>query len=107
MSPNCFMQEVVCLPKSLNVVSTVGSSGEIRQVELNLIPALIESHGHGANERLDTSGGLVVGGTESATHVLVIENLHLEGEVLLQLYAKKIERVRNWTSICDGTDLRS
>ena len=79
------MKKERCLPKSLNVVGTVGSSGEIRQVELNLVPALIESHGHSADERLDTGGGLVVGGTESSTDVLVIEDLDLEGEVLLQL----------------------
>ena len=78
-----------CLPEGLDVVGTVGSPGEIRQVELNLVPALIESHGHGADEGLDTGGGLVVGGTESATHVLVIKNLHLEGEVLLQLFHKE------------------
>ena len=44
------------LPEGLNVVGTVGSSGEIRQVELNLIPSLIESHWHGADEWLDTGG---------------------------------------------------
>ena len=44
------------LPKGLNVVGTVGSSGEIRQVELNLVPALIKSHWHGADEWLDTGG---------------------------------------------------
>ena len=38
--------------KSFNIVGTVSSSSEIGQVELNLVPALIESHGHCANERL-------------------------------------------------------
>ena len=73
------------LPEGLNIVGTVSSSGEIRQVELNLIPALIKSHRHGADERLDTSGRLIVGSSESTTHVLVIEYLDLEGEVLLQV----------------------
>ena len=73
------------LPEGLNIVGTVSSSGEIRQVELNLIPALIKSHWHGADERLDTSGRLIVGSSESTTHVLVIEYLDLEGEVLLQV----------------------
>ena len=73
------------LPEGLNIVGTVSSSGEIRQVELDLIPALIESHGHCADERLDTSGRLIVGSSESTTHVLVIEYLDLEGEVLLQV----------------------
>ena len=71
--------------KGLYVVGTVSSSGEIRQVELNLIPSLIKSHRHRANERLDSGGGLIVGGSESSSHALVIEDLHLEGEVLLQV----------------------
>ena len=37
--------------KSLYVVGTIGSSGEIRQVKLNLIPSFIESHWHGTNKR--------------------------------------------------------
>ena len=71
--------------ESLYVVGTVSSSGEIRQVELNLIPSLIKSHRHGANERLDSGSGLVVGSSESSSHTLVIQDLHLEGEVLLQV----------------------
>ena len=46
--------------KGLYVVGTVSSSREIRQVELNLIPSFIESHGHGTDERLNTSGTLIV-----------------------------------------------
>ena len=71
--------------KGLYVVGTVSSSGEIRQIELNLIPSLIKSHRHGANERLDSGGRLIVRGSESSSYALVIENLHLEGEVLLQV----------------------
>ena len=71
--------------ESLYVVGTVSSSGEIRQVELNLIPSLIKSHRHGANERLDSGGGLIVGSSESSSYALVIQDLHLEGEVLLQV----------------------
>ena len=71
--------------QGFNVRSTVGSSGEIRQVELNLIPALIKSHGHCANEWLDSGSGLIVGGSESTSNALVIEDLHFESEVLLQV----------------------
>ena len=74
------------LPEGLNIVGTVSTTGEIRQVELDLVPAFIQSHGHGADERLDTGGGLVVGGSESTSNVLVIENLDFESEVFLQLY---------------------
>ncbi len=75
----------VTLPEGLNVVGTVSSSGEIGQVELDLIPSLIKSHGHGANKWLHTGSRLVVRGSESTTYVLVIEDLHFEGEVFLQL----------------------
>ena len=71
--------------EGLNVVGTVSSPGEIRQVKLNLVPALIKSHGHGANEGLDSGGGLIVGSSESTSNGLVIQDLHLEGEVLLQV----------------------
>ena len=80
-----------CLPEGFNVVGTVSTTGEIRQVELNLIPAFVETHGHGADERLHTGSGLIVRSAETTAHVLVIQNLHLEGEVLLQLYPAKID----------------
>ena len=72
--------------QGLNVVGTVGTTGEVRQVELNLIPTFIKSHGHGANEWLNTGGALIVGGAESSSYVLVIKHLNFEGEVLLQLH---------------------
>ena len=75
----------VNLPKGLNIVGTVCTTGEIGQVELDLIPAFIKSHGHSANKGLYTGGRLVVGGSESTTHVLVIKDLHLESEVFLQV----------------------
>ena len=68
------------------VRGTISSSSEIRQVELNLIPTFIKSHGHGANEWLNTGGALIVGGAETSTDILVVEDLHFEGEVLLQLH---------------------
>ncbi len=46
--------------QSLNVVGTIGTTSEIRQVELDLIPALVESHGHGTDERLNTGRRLIV-----------------------------------------------
>jgi hypothetical protein len=79
---------LIVLPESFNVVGTVSTSGEIGQVELNLIPSFIESHGHGADEGLDTCCALVVRGSESPAHVLVIENLDFEGEVFLQLFTE-------------------
>ena len=40
------------------ITGTVSSSGEIRQVELNLIPTLIQSHWHSANEWFYSGGAL-------------------------------------------------
>lgn len=71
--------------KGLDVIRSICSASEVGQVKLDLIPTLIESHWHRADERLDSSGALVVGGTETSAHTLVIQHLDLEGEVLLQL----------------------
>ena len=71
--------------QSLYVVGSVSSSREIRQVELNLIPTLIQSHGHRTDEWLHSSRRLVVGGSESTSNALIVENLNLEGEILLQV----------------------
>ena len=77
------------VPKCLDVVCTVSSSCEIGQVKLNLVPSLIKSHGHGADEWLDTSCALVVRCSESSAHALVVKDLHFEGEIFLQLLGAK------------------
>lgn len=61
----------------LHIVRSVGATGEVGQIKLDLVPTLIQSHGHCANEWLDASGRLVVAGPKSAPHVLVVENLLL------------------------------
>ena len=72
-------------PESLHIVGSVCSPRKVRQVELNLVPALVQSHGHRADERLDPGGGLVVARTETSPHILIIEDLHLECVVLLHV----------------------
>ncbi len=72
-------------PQGLDIVAAVGSAGEVGQVELDLVPALVQPHGHGTDEGLDAGGGLVVGGSEPPAHVLVVQHLHLEGEVFFEL----------------------
>jgi len=69
----------------LDVVGTIRSAGKVRQVELDLIPTIIQSHGHGTNERLDSGRGLVVGSPEPPSHVLIIEHLHFKGKVFLHV----------------------
>ena len=58
--------------QGFNIVGTISSSGEIGQVELNLVPSLIKSHGHCADERLYSGCWLVVWCSESTSNVLVI-----------------------------------
>jgi len=72
-------------PQSLDVVGPVGAPGEIGQVELDLVPPVVQSHGHGADERLHPRRRLVVGRAEPPSHVLVVQYLHFEGEVLLEV----------------------
>lgn len=39
---------------------TIGSPGEVRQIELDLIPSIIQPHGHCTNKGLDSGGRLHV-----------------------------------------------
>jgi len=69
----------------LDVVRAVCTSREVREVELNLIPALIQSHRHRADEWLYARCRLVVGSTEASANALVVKYLHLEREVLFEI----------------------
>ena len=71
--------------EGFNVVATIGPASEVWQVELDLIPSLIEPHGHGADEGLDPGRRLVVRSPKSSANVFVIKDLHFEGEVLFKL----------------------
>jgi len=71
--------------QSLDVVGTVSTASEIRQVELDLVPTLVQAHRHGANEGLHTRCGLVVGCPEAPPHVLVIQDLHFESKILFKI----------------------
>jgi len=77
------------LPKCFNIVGTICTSCEVWQVELNLIPAFVKSHGHSANEGFDTSGALIIWSTESSTNVLIVKYLDFESEILFQLHKNK------------------
>jgi len=69
----------------LDVICSVRAPREIGEVELDLIPTLVQTHRHRANEWLYSCSGLIVGGTEASANALVIEHLHFEREVLLQV----------------------
>ena len=55
-----------------DVVGTIRSTGKVAQVELNLIPTVVQSHGHGADEGLDARRRLVVRGPEAASDIFII-----------------------------------
>ncbi len=62
-------------PQGLDVVGPVGAAREVGQVELNLVPAVVQAHRHRADERLDARRALVVTRAEAAPHVLVVQHL--------------------------------
>ena len=62
-------------PECFDVVGAVCPPCEVGQVELDLVPAVVQSHRHGADERLDARRALVVARTKSPTYVLVIQHL--------------------------------
>jgi len=74
-----------CHTQSFYIVATVSPTGEIRQIELNLIPSLIQPHWHGADKWFNPCGWLIIGGTETSSNVLIIKNLHLKSEVFFKL----------------------
>jgi len=70
----------------LDVVCAICTPGEIRQVELNLIPAIVQTHGHRANKWFDSRRRLVVGCSETPINILVIQHHYFECEVLFQIF---------------------
>lgn len=65
--------------EGLDVVGAVGAAREVGQVELDLVPAVVQPHGHGADEGLHPSRALVVAGPETPADVLIIQHLGKEG----------------------------
>ncbi|GLH10067.1 Protein of unknown function [Gryllus bimaculatus] len=61
--------------RRLDVVGAVGAAREVRQVELDLVPAVVEADGHRARERPHARRRLVVADAEAPTHVLVVQDL--------------------------------
>ena len=61
--------------QGLDVICPVSPAREIRQVELDLVPAIVQPHGHGADEGLHPSSALVVTRPETSAYVLIIQHL--------------------------------
>ena len=72
-------------PKCFDVVGSIGPACEIREIKLYLIPPLVQSHGHGADKWLYPCGALVVRSPKPSPDVLIVQDLHLEGKILLQV----------------------
>jgi len=75
--------------KGLDVVGAVRSAGEVRQVELDLVPAVVQPHRHRADERLDACRALVVAGAEPSTDVLVVKHLHTHTHARTQTHTHR------------------
>jgi hypothetical protein len=43
-------------PQGLYIIASVCPAGEVRQVELYLVPTLVQTHGHGADKRFNAGG---------------------------------------------------
>lgn len=56
----------------LNIISSIRPPGEVRQVELNLVPAVVQPHGHGADERLHSRRALIVTRPKSSPNVFIV-----------------------------------
>jgi len=69
----------------LHIICSVCSPRKIRQIELDLIPSIIQSHRHRTNKWLHPRRRLVIGGTEPSPHSLVVLHLNLECKVLLHV----------------------
>ena len=61
--------------EGFDIVCSVGAAREVGQIELNLIPAIIESHRHGADEWFHSRCTLIVASTESPSYILVVQHL--------------------------------
>lgn len=65
-------------PKRLDVVCAICPSGEVGQVELDLVPAVVQPHGHGADERFHARRALVVAGPKPPPYIFIIQHLKMQ-----------------------------
>lgn len=70
----------------LCVIGSISPPGEVGQVELNLVPAVIEPHGHGADEGLHPRRALIITCSKPPANIFIIQNLDLKGEVFLEVF---------------------
>merc|ERR1719359_1454806 len=71
--------------QGLDVVCAICSSSKVRQIELNLVPAFVQSHWHSTDEGLHPCSALIIRCSEATSNLLVIQYCDLESEVFLQI----------------------
>ena len=74
-----------------HVVGTVGAAGKIRQIELDLIPALVQPHRHGTDEGFNARRRLIVAGTKPAANVFIIQYLKWRTAMRSRRMSKEIQ----------------
>lgn len=67
------------------ITRPIGTACEVCQVELNLVPAFIQTHWHSTDEGLYPSCALEVARAEAPTNILVIQNLNFKCKILLHI----------------------
>ena len=71
---------------ALHEPAAKGLLAVVIQIEHYLVPAVVQFQRHGAFEGLDACDGLIIAGDEGALDVLIVQDGHLEPEVLVQLH---------------------
>lgn len=71
--------------QSFDVITTISPACKIRQIELDLIPTLIQSHRHSTDKRLHSSSRLIVAGSKSPAYILIVEYLNFESKIFFEL----------------------
>lgn len=69
----------------LDIVGSVSPPGEVRQVELNLVPAVIQPHWHCADEWLHPRRALIVTRSKSPANIFIIQHLDFKCKILLEV----------------------
>jgi len=75
---SCFQHQrytVHLYPVGLDVVGAVSAPSEVREVELNLVPATVKAHRQHAAEWVNAGRALVIAGAESTANILVVKDL--------------------------------
>lgn len=77
-------------PEALHEFASEGLEAVVLEVEDDFVPALLQLKGHRALEGLDAGDRLVVAAHERPFDVLVVQEGHLEPEVLVELSQKEV-----------------